>query len=123
MIVQIPKPTDEERAAFLALVPERPDVTVKPMFGNVGAYVNGAMFMGTFGSDIGVKLGESDRQELLAIDGAGPFGPEERPMGGYVSLPPHLGETSVTAEEWVVRALDYVASLPPKPAKNRRKPS
>jgi hypothetical protein len=43
-------------------VPEDGGVEVKPMFGNVGAFVNGSMFMGL-------------------------FGPEERPMSGYVTLP------------------------------------
>jgi hypothetical protein len=33
-----------------------PDVNIKPMFGNLGEFVNGNMFMGLFGSDIGVEL-------------------------------------------------------------------
>jgi hypothetical protein len=33
-----------------------PDINIKPMFGNLGAFVNGNMFMGLFGSDIGVEL-------------------------------------------------------------------
>ena len=35
-------------------------VQVTPMFGNVAAFVNGNMFMGVFGADIGVKLSEAD---------------------------------------------------------------
>ena len=31
------------------------------MFGNLGAFVNGNMFMGLFGADIGVKLAEGDQ--------------------------------------------------------------
>jgi hypothetical protein len=34
------------------------------MFGNVGAFVNGNMFMGLFGADVGVKLGDSDAASL-----------------------------------------------------------
>ena len=45
------------------------------MFGNLGAFVNGNMFMGLFGSDIGVKLLPADAAALLEVDGAGPFGP------------------------------------------------
>ena len=52
----MPKPTEADRERFTALVPEAPDVVVKPMFGNLGAFVNGNMFMGLFGSDVGVKL-------------------------------------------------------------------
>mgnify|MGYP000964012423 CR=1 FL=1 len=65
--------TDEDKARFLALVPDRPDVVVKPMFGNLGAYVNGNMFMGSFGADVGVKLSAEDRDALLAIEGAAPI--------------------------------------------------
>ena len=60
----------------------RPGVEVKPMFGQLGAFVNGNMFMGLFGGDVGLKLGETEQAELLAKPGAGPFGPAGRPMGG-----------------------------------------
>ena len=76
--MEIPKPTDDDKAVFNSLVPDRPDVVVRPMFGNLGAYVNGNMFMGLFGPSIGVKLSEPDRESLLSIDGAGPLGPPER---------------------------------------------
>jgi hypothetical protein len=39
--VQVPKPTDTDRDRFHALVPDRPGVETKPMFGNLGAFVNG----------------------------------------------------------------------------------
>ena len=54
--MEIPRPSDDDKAVFNALVPDRPDVVVKPMFGNLGAYVNGNMFMGLFGASIGIKL-------------------------------------------------------------------
>ena len=115
--MEIPKPTEQDKAAFRALVPDRPDVVIKPMFGNLGAYVNGNMFMGLFGSSIGIKLSEPDRERLLAVDGAGPFGPAERPMAAYVSLPSDWIETSQRSTEWVDRSLAYVAALPPKARK------
>jgi len=110
--MQIPKPSESDRARFQALVPNDPRVAVKPMFGNLGAFVNGNMFMGLFGADIGVKLARADADELLATKGAGPFGPAERPMGGYVTLPT-MGDRPVL-DAWVARSLAYVASLPPK---------
>ena len=85
--MKMPKPTEADKDAFRALVPDDPRVEVKPMFGNLGAFVNGNMFMGLFGSSVGVKLDDADRAEASAVPGAGPFGPEERPMGGYVALP------------------------------------
>ena len=111
--MQIPKPTDADKERFRSLVPDDPRVTVKPMFGNLGAFVNGNMFMGLFGSDVGVRLAPDAAAELMAVDGAGPFGPAERPMGGYVTLPPaYLASDEWRA--WVGRALDHVAAMKPK---------
>jgi TfoX/Sxy family transcriptional regulator of competence genes len=120
--MEIPRPTDEDKAAFNALVPERPDVVVKPMFGNLGAFVNGNMFMGLFGPSIGVKLEETDREALLSVDGAGPFGPPERPMGGYVSLPASWRTPTRQTEDWVNRSVEYVAALPAKAPKKSKTP-
>ena len=80
--MQIPRPTDADRDRCRSLVPEEPDVETKAMLGNLGAFVNGNMFMGLFGSDIGVQLEEPDRAKLAVKPGAGPFGPADRPMGG-----------------------------------------
>jgi TfoX/Sxy family transcriptional regulator of competence genes len=115
--MKIPKPTAESRALFDALVPADARVEVKPMFGNVAAFVNGNMFMGVFGEAVGVKLEESDQAALRAL-GGGVFGPEERPMGGYVALPGGMAEGQ--ARPWVDKALAFVAKLPPKAAQKKR---
>ena len=112
--MQIPKPADADKDYFRSLVPDAPAVEVKPMFGNLGAFVNGNMFAGLFGAAVGVRLSDADRDELAAIDGAGPFGPAERPMGGYVSLPPAFLQQPELAADWVARALAYVGQMPPK---------
>lgn len=115
--MQMPKPTDADKAYFRSLIPEAPDVEVKPMFGNLGAFVNGNMFAGLFGPSVGVKLSETDAETLKSIDGAGPFGPPERPMGGYVGLPLAWHDDPEQATAWVENALAHVRSLPPKVAK------
>jgi hypothetical protein len=112
--MRIPKPTEADKERFRALVPDDPRVTVKPMFGNLGAFVNGNMFMGLFGADIGVRLPQDAATELLAREGAGPFGPPERPMGGYVTLPAGSLEDG-SGLEWVQRALDHTGAMEPKP--------
>ncbi len=114
--MQIPRPTDEDKARFRDAVPDDPRVTIKPMFGNLGAFVNGHMFMGLLGSEIGVKLAPADAEQLRAIDGAGPFGPTGRPMGGYVSLPSSMA-WSDDGRHWVELAIDHVGEPPPKIAK------
>jgi hypothetical protein len=111
----MPKATEQDRARFEALVPEAPGVAVKPMFGNLGAFVNGNMFMGLFGSDVGLKLPPEAQAGLLAEPGAGPFGPAERPMGGYVTIP--ASWTDAEAGVWIERSLAFVSALPEKKAK------
>jgi TfoX/Sxy family transcriptional regulator of competence genes len=110
--MQMPKASDEEKQAFRDLIApltaESEAVEVKPMFGQLGAFVNGNMVAGLFGSSVGVKLDEADAAELAAL-GAGPFGPAERPMGGYLTLP-----DGADRGYWVARASAYVATLPPK---------
>ncbi len=115
--MDIPKPTEADKARFQSLVPDDPRVAVKPMFGNLGAFVNGNMFAGLFGTDIGVKLAPADQERLRAA-GGGPFGPAERPMGGYVTL--SAAFTKAKARPWITRALDHVGALPPKKAKPKK---
>lgn len=109
--MQIPKPTASAKERFQSLVPGDAQVSVKPMFGNLGAFVDGSMFMGLFGADVGVKLDDAGQRELRAA-GGGPFGPAERPMGGYVTLPRTLSQTE--AQRWVARSLAYVSTSPAK---------
>jgi TfoX/Sxy family transcriptional regulator of competence genes len=112
--MKIPKPTPAARALFERLVPEDDRVEVKPMFGNLGAFVNGNMFMGVFGPDIGLKLSDADLQALRQAGGQA-FGPADRPMSGYVSLPAAFSEA--TAKSWVARSLNHVAGFLPKTKK------
>jgi hypothetical protein len=109
--MKMPKPTESDLERFRSLVPDGPGIEVKPMFGQLAAFVNGTMFAGLFGSAVGVKL-SPDAAEKLSVTGSGPFGPEERPMGGYSTLPPDMGDDEVTA--WFERAHEHVATLPPK---------
>ena len=111
--MQVPKPTDADRERFRALVPDGAGVEVKPMFGNLGAFVNGNMFIGLFGAQIGVRLPPDAAAELRAVEGAGPFGPAERPMGGYVTLPAAYMDGDEW-RAWVDRALEHVGTMKPK---------
>jgi len=113
--MQMPKPTEADKERFRSGVPDDPRVEVKPMFGNLGGFVNGNIFMGLFGSSIGVKLAPADAERLRA-EGGGPFGPEERPMSGWVTLPPAIIGTT-DGGRWVAAALDHIATLPPKAPK------
>ena len=109
--MKMPKATEADKDRFRRLIEsiaDVPGVEVKPMFGQLGAFVNGNIFAGLFGGAIGVKLDQDAGAELQAI-GGGPFGPEERPMGGYTTIP-----DGADAEAWTGRAAAHAATLPPK---------
>ena len=112
--MEIPKPSEQDKEFFRSLIPDHPDVEIKPMFGNLGAFVHGNMFAGLFGPAVGVRLDETGLAELGAVDGAGPFGPAGRPMGGYASLPGAWRDEPGLAAGWVHRAFAHVSTLPPK---------
>ncbi|WP_426989951.1 TfoX/Sxy family protein [Pseudarthrobacter sp. Y6] len=119
--MEMAKASDEAKERFRSVVPDNPEVIVKPMFGNLGAFVNGNMFAGLFGSTIGVKLSDADRQVLESTERTVPFGPSERPMGGYTGLPEMWNAEGdgddARAKAWVEKAFEYVAELPPKAPK------
>jgi len=119
--MEVPKPTEADKEYFRSLLPGGPDVEVKPMFGNLGAFVHGNMFAGLFGPAVGVRLADGDRDVLAAVAGSGPFGPAERPMGGYLSLPAGWRDSPELAADWVARALTHVSAMPPKKAKPKAK--
>lgn len=116
--MEMPKHTDAAKDHFRSLVTDAPGVAVKPMFGSVGAFVNGNMFAGLFGDDVGVKLDEAGLAELRELPGSGPFGPSERPMSGWLSVPPDLSDEDKSA--WMDRARDHIAALPPKMKKPKK---
>ena len=119
--MEMPKATEADKERFRAALPPDPEVVVKPMFGNLGAFVNGNMFAGLFGSTIGVKLSDEDREMLESSERTVPFGPAERPMGGYTGLPEVWNEEgdgdTTRARAWVTKAFNFVAGLPPKEPK------
>lgn len=116
MGMEIAKPTSDDKAYFESLVPEHADVIIKPMFGNLAAFVNGNMFMGLFGADVGLRLSEEDRAALES-EGGGAFGPAGRPMREYVSLPTAWRDAPANSDEWIQKALTHTAAMPPKKKK------
>jgi hypothetical protein len=117
--MQMPKASDDDKQRFRDLIEplaaKSSAIEVKPMFGQLGGFVNGNMFAGLFGSSVGVKLDDADAAELTAA-GGGPFGPDDRPMSGWLTIPP-----GGDAASWAARAADYVGGFPPKPARAAKK--
>jgi TfoX/Sxy family transcriptional regulator of competence genes len=110
-----PRPTDADRAWFDELLPARPGVTRKAMFGNVAGFAGEAMFLCLFGDRIAVRLEEPARAELLAEPGTEPFEPMPgRGMKEYVVIPAAWRDDPARAREWVERSAAYAATIPPK---------
>ena len=120
--MEIAKPSDADKDAFRAVFEDRPELEVKPMFGNLAAFLvsNGQMCAGLFGPALGVRLSEDGRAELRAVDGTGDFGPADRPMKEYVALPPNWADDNEHTDAWVARAIEFTSTLPPKKKKSKR---
>ena len=115
--MKMPKPSEEAKAAFARVVPDEPAVTLKPMFGQMSAFVNGNMFCGIFGDELILRLPE-DEIAKLKRQGGRDFEPMAgHKMGGYV----------VFAGEWrtrppsalIKRALEETRKLPAKGPKKK----
>ena len=118
----LPKPDEETKAFFRSVVPEDPDIQIRPMFGNTAAFVNGNMFTGLFGAELFVRVSGTDQEELVAA-GGGSFEPMPgRPMTGYTTLPENWRRDEAKAQEWILRALASARTLPPKLPKSKKSP-
>lgn len=116
--MKIPSPDKESTELFRSLVPEDDRVTVRPMFGNISAFVNGNMFFGIFGNDLFVRLSIEDREELLKNKGASMLEPMKgRPMKDYVVVPKIWLDRPDTVRFWISKSLEWSSKLPPKKTK------
>ncbi len=114
---------DELKRRFADAVTPLPGVEIRKMFGYPAAFYNEQMFAGVFQESMMVRLSSEDRAELLAQPGAAAFEPMPgRPMREYVVLPQPVVLDPAALGEWLHRGLTYAASLPPKPAKNTKRP-
>lgn len=92
-----------------------PDVTLRQMFGYPCAWIGGNMLSGLFAEQWWVRVSEPDRDALLEVPGAHPFEPMPgRSMGRYVVLPPDVTASEADLDTWLVKAIDFTRTLPPK---------
>jgi TfoX/Sxy family transcriptional regulator of competence genes len=103
---------------FRSLVPEDDRVTIRPMFGNISAFVNGNMFFGIFGNDLFVRLSIEDQVEILKNKGASMLEPMKgRPMKDYIVMPKIWMDRPDTVRSWISKSLEWSSKLPPKKTK------
>ena len=122
MTQAMPKADENSKSFFMTVVPDDPRVSVRPMFGNLAAFVNGNMFFCLLGDDVAVRLPEEDRGDLLTHEGASQFEPlHGRPMREYITIPSVWQEEPEKLEEWVIRSFSWVSAMPEKQPKTRKK--
>lgn len=118
----MPKPSDQAKAAFTKLVPGGPTIALRPMFGNIAAFVNGNMFAGLFGEDLFVRLPD-DQSAKVRKQGGRDFAPMAgRPMKGYVTVPSTWLTKPEPVKAWVATALELTGRMPPKVAAAKKGP-
>lgn len=116
--MKIPRPDKASVDLFKSLVPNDPKVTVRPMFGNISAFVNGNMFFGLFGDDLFVRLSAGDQAELLKKKGASNLEPMKgKPMKDYIVLPRAWKDEPQTMRAWISKSLEWSSKLPTKKIK------
>jgi TfoX/Sxy family transcriptional regulator of competence genes len=115
--MKMPKPSEEAKAALARVVPDEPAVTLRPMFGQLSAFVNGNMFCGIYGEELFVRLPEHEIAKVKT-QGGRDFEPMAgHKMSGYVMVagdwrakPPHA---------LIKRALEVTRKMPAKTAKKK----
>ncbi len=116
--MNIPRPDEDSKEFFRSILPDNPRIMIRPMFGNMSAFVNGNMFAGLFGNDLFVRLSEESRKELLEQKGASLLEPMKgKPMKEYVVIPKAWRNQRETVRIWVIRSLDWTSKQPPKKTK------
>jgi len=116
--MNIPRAEENSKEFFRSILPDDPRITIRPMFGNISAFVNGNMFAGLFGNDLFVRVSEESRKELLEKNGASLLEPMKgKPMKDYVVIPKAWRNQPETMRLWVTRSLDWTSKLPPKKKK------
>jgi len=115
--MKMPKPSEAAKAAFAELVPDEPAVTLRPMFGQTSAFVNGNMFCGLWGDELVVRLPEADIAKVKAAGGRDFEPMAGHKMGGYVIVGGDWRARRAPAQVLVTRALVVARDMPAKTPK------
>lgn len=98
---------------FLAALPDDQRVERRQMFGYPCAFVGGNMFTGLHEDRLIVRLPSEAAKRPCVIMG--------RTMKQYAAFDNASALGKAAMARWIARALDYAATLPPKPTKPPKK--
>lgn len=84
------------------------------MFGGIAFMLHGNMCCGVIGDDLMVRIGTTGYEEALSHPHTRPMDFTGRPWKGMIYVSPDGYSERHDLEAWVLRGLDYAASLPRK---------
>ena len=84
------------------------------MFGGIAFMVRGHMCCGVNGSNLTVRVGAEQYDEVVTLPHARPMDFTGRPMRGLVYVDSGGLDTDENLKEWVNRGMKFVSTLPPK---------
>jgi hypothetical protein len=90
------------------------------MFGGVSFMIRGYMACGVVKHDLVVRMPPESTEEATKRPGARPMDFTGRPMQGFVFVDPTGTESDEALRAWIVEAVRFVSSLPPKRLKKAR---
>src|SRR5215210_2657991 len=91
---------------FDAVVARHPGVERRKMFGFPAAFVGGNLATSLYEARWVVRLGDQERDALLALPGAAPFEPMPgRQMKNFALLPGDVVADDARVDAWVERAV------------------
>jgi TfoX/Sxy family transcriptional regulator of competence genes len=100
---------------------DRPGVSERAMFGGLAFLVDGKMVVGIQDSVLMARVGPERYENALTEAHVRPMDFTGRPMRGYVYVDPPGLQEDRALNAWVHWCAQYVAALPPKKAKAKRR--
>jgi TfoX N-terminal domain len=102
------------------LAPRR-DVIEKRLMGGLCFMVGGAMCCSVSArGGLLVRIGPAAHERMLSEPHVSPMKMGGRMVRGFVRVAPEGYRTDAALRKWIARGLDFVATLPGKPARSRR---
>lgn len=105
---------------FDELVPD--GASKKNMFGHPAMWVGGNMFAMLVDIELGIRLGDEKKQEMLKQNGARVFEPRGKcNFLGMVRIPKTKLKNKAFLRKWIELSFGHASSLPPKVKKTGRR--
>jgi TfoX/Sxy family transcriptional regulator of competence genes len=102
-----------------AAAPPDLDLSFRPMFGGILAYLDGKAFASLSNVGLALKLAGADHAALLALPGAKPlqYEPNSPPSKSYVTVPEAMLDDRAALRAWIARGAEGLKMIVKTPRK------